>query len=327
MAVIQEGDSLMSDKASAGSTPVLRISLHWPLMTGLVLLLIALFFKWVDTFVLRLDERLGEIILCKTLGVVLVVAFVWAAGRSLCDIGLHSRRLGQSLLLGFGITATALVVGYGAEFALQLQSEPVFQFAAIDPKAGVTGGFLFVLWMILTNAINSFMEEGLFRGVMIRLFRVKLSFWWANLMQAFLFGLWHLPWVLKWYQVGELEAHGGLFVATLSQFLPMLLVGFVWGTFYLKTDSLWVPWIAHYLNNTVFNLVHITTAGGLDSGPALRGPVSLIVSLLGMFLVKYASDRFQMPEVKPWGEWTRYDLAKEAQTPKVGIAASRFKFD
>jgi membrane protease YdiL (CAAX protease family) len=118
--------------------------------------------------------------------------------------------------------------------------------------------------------------------------------------------------VLKWYQVGELDAHGGLFVATLSQFLPMLLVGFVWGYFYLKTDSLWVPWIAHYLNNTVFNLLHITTAGGLDSGPALRGPVSLIVSLLGMFLVKYASDRIQMSEVKPWGEWTRYDLATEA---------------
>lgn len=312
MAAIQEGDSLMSDKMSAGSNPVLRISLHWPIMTSLALLVIALFFKWVDTFVLRLDERLGEIVLCKTLGFVLVVAFVWAAGRSLRDIGLHSRHLAPSLLLGSGITAAALIVGYGAEFALQLQSEPGFQLAAIDPKAGVTGGVLFVLWMILSNAINSFMEEGLFRGVMLRLFRVKLSFWWANLMQACLFGLWHLPWVLKWYQVGELEAHSGLFFAALSQFLPMLLIGFVWGYFCLRTDSLWVPWIAHYLNNTVFNLVHITTAGGLDSGPALRGPVSLIVSLLGMFVVKYAADRFQMPEVKPWGEWTRYDLATEA---------------
>lgn len=312
MAAIQEEDSLLSDKTSAGSTPVLRISLHWPIMTGLILLVIALFFKWVDTFVLRLDERLGEIILCKTLGFVLVAAFVWAAGRSLRDVGLHSGHLAPSLLLGSGITVAAIAVGYGVEFAVQWRSEPGFRLAAIDPKAGVTGGVLFVLWMLLGNAINSFMEEGLFRGVMIRLFRVKLSFWWANLMQACLFGLWHLPWVLKWYQLGELEAHGGLFFATLSQFLPMLLIGFVWGIFYLRTDSLWVPWIAHYLNNTVFNLVHITTAGGLDSGPALRGPVSLIVSLLGMFVVTYAAGRFQMPEVKPWGEWTRYDLATEA---------------
>jgi len=311
MAAIQERDSSISDKTSNGSTAVLRISLRWPIVTSLVLLGIALFFKWVDTFALRLDERLGEIILCKTLGFAMVVAFVWAAGRSLRDIGLHSRHLALSLLLGSGITAAALVVGYGAEFVLQLESEPEFRLAAIDPKAGVTGGILFVLWMLLGNAINSFMEEGLFRGVMIRLFRVRLSFWWANLMQAFLFGLWHLPWVLKWYQVGELEAHGGLLFAALSQFLPMLLIGFVWGIFYLRTDSLWVPWIAHCLNNTVFNLVHIGTASGLDSGPALRGPVSLIVSMLGMFVVKYAADRFQMPEVKPWGEWTRYDLGTE----------------
>jgi membrane protease YdiL (CAAX protease family) len=266
----------------------------------------------VDTFVLRLDERLGEIILSKTLGFVLVIVFVWAAGRSLRDIGLHSRHLAPSLLIGFGITVAALVVGYGAEFALKLKSQPVFHVEAIDPKAGVTGGFLFVLWMILGNVINSSMEEGLFRGVMIRLFRVKLSFWPANALQACLFGLWHLPWVLKWYQVGELEAHGGLFFATLSQFLPMLLVGFVWGYFYLKTDSLWVPWIAHFLNNTTFNLVHITTTGGLDSDPAIRGPASLLVALLSMFLVKYASDRFRMPEVKPWGQWTRDDLAAEA---------------
>jgi membrane protease YdiL (CAAX protease family) len=182
---------------------------------------------------------------------------------------------------------------------------------AIDPKAGVRGGLLFVLWMILGNVINSFMEEGLFRGVMIRLFRVKLSSGWANALQAFLFALWHLPWVLKWYQVGEIEAHGGLFFATLSQFLPMLLVGFAWGYFYLKTDSLWVPWIAHMLNNTVFNLVHITTTDGLDSGMAIRGLAYLLVALLSMLLIKYLAERFRMPEVKPWGEWETSDSASE----------------
>jgi membrane protease YdiL (CAAX protease family) len=86
--------------------------------------------------------------------------------------------------------------------------------------------------------------------------------------------------------------------------MPMLLIGFVWGYFYLKTDSLWMPWVAHLLNNTVFNLLHITTADGLDSGIMIRGPVSIIISLLSMFLVKVLAERFQMPEVKPWGQWT-----------------------
>jgi membrane protease YdiL (CAAX protease family) len=166
--------------------------------------------------------------------------------------------------------------------------------------------------MILGNVINAFMEEGLFRGVMVRLFRVKLSPWRANVLQAFLFGLWHLPWVLKWHQTGQIEAHGGILLATLYQFLPMLLVGVAWGYFYIKTDSLWVPWIAHFLNNTVLNLVQVTTAAGVESGTSIRGPVCLVATLLSMILVKYAADRFGMPEVKPWGQWTRDDLAAEA---------------
>jgi membrane protease YdiL (CAAX protease family) len=294
----------MSDKNSAPVRSVQRIALERPIVTSLVLLAIVFFFKWVDTFVLRLDERLGEIILCKTLGFGLVILFVWAAGRSLRDIGLHSRQLGPSLLIGTLVTVIALVVSYVVEFVAQLSKQPVIRFEAIDPKAGVTGGFMFVLWMIFCNIINSFMEEGLFRGVMSRLFRVKLSFSQTNVLQAFLFGIWHLPWVLKWVQTGQIEAQGGVFLAALSQFLPMLLIGLAWGYFYLKTDSLWVPWVAHLLNNTVFNLLHITTADGLDSGMMIRGPVYLVISLLSIFLVKVLAGRFQMVEVKPWGQWT-----------------------
>jgi membrane protease YdiL (CAAX protease family) len=301
----------MSNQSSATENPVLRISLERPILTSLALLVIVFYFKWVDTFVLRLDERLGEIILCKTLGFVMVIVFVWAAGRRLRDIGLHSRRLGTSLLIGAGVAVIALVVAYGAEFVLQLDNQPAFRIAAIDPKAGVRGGLLFALWMILGNVINAFMEEGLFRGVMVRLFRVKLPPWRANALQAFLFGLWHLPWVLKWYQTGQIEAHGGILLATLYQFLPMLLVGVAWGYFYIKTDSLWVPWIAHLLNNTVLNLVQVTTAAGVESGASIRGPVCLVVTLLSMVLVKGLAERLRFPEVKPWSQWTVTGTAAE----------------
>ena len=293
----------MSNKTSAPVSFVQRMALERPILTGLVLLVIAFFFKWIDTFVLRLDERLGEIILCKTLGFVLVIAFVWACGRKLQDVGLHGRRLGPSLLIGIAVTVIALVVSYGVEFAIQLPKQPVLHFEAVDPKAGVTGGFLFVLWMILGNIINSFMEEGLFRGVMARLFRLKLSFSWTNVLQAFLFGIWHLPWVLKWIQTGRIEEQGGIAAAAFGQFMPMLLIGLVWGYLYLKTDSLWVSWVFHLLNNTVLNLLHITTVDGLDSGSGIRGPVCLVVALLSTLLVKVLAERLQMPEVKPWGQW------------------------
>jgi hypothetical protein len=58
-----------------------------------------------------------------------------------------------------------------------------------------------------------------------------------------------------------------------------------------------------FLNNTVLNLLHITTADGLDSGTAIRGPMYIVVALPSMLLVKVLAERFQLPEVKPWGQW------------------------
>jgi membrane protease YdiL (CAAX protease family) len=75
------------------------------------------------------------------------------------------------------ITVLPFIIAYTVEWILlqQLGQEPKLLFSAIDPKAGVTGG-LFALWLVIGNFINSFMEEGLFRGVMLKLNRMQLSF-------------------------------------------------------------------------------------------------------------------------------------------------------
>jgi membrane protease YdiL (CAAX protease family) len=279
-----------------------KLSLDNPVLVGLGLLLIALAFRLVDIFVLRLDERLGEIILSKALGFILVVAFVWITGHQLKDIGLHSEFLGQSILLGAGVTITALAVGYGAEFLLHLQrkAQPALQLAAIDPKAGVSGGALFALWLLVGNVINAFMEEGLFRGVMIRLFGRALSLSQANWLQAFLFAAWHLPWALKGFQTGELKTAGAVAFSAMSNFAPQLALGFVWGYLYLKTNNLWACWVAHMLTNSAVNFVHVKTADGLDSGLAVRMVSFVIVMVLGALLIRQSANWLQMPQVQPW---------------------------
>ncbi len=286
------------------SSKIKRFSIEKPIQTGLALLLVALAFRLIDIFGLRLDENLGEIILSKVLGFALVVVFVWIAGRKLKDIGFHSRFLYSSLLLGILITSIAFIFGYGIEFISQLQNgaHPVLHFDAIDPKAGVSGGILFGIWLVVGNCVNSFMEEGLFRGLMIRLFRIRLSFWKTNWLQAFLFGLWHLPWVLKWYQTGKVVTPGEITIAIIANFLPQLFMGIVWGYLYLKTNNIWAAWIAHTLTNSTLNLLHITTVEGLDSGITIRMIVYVIVALLSLFPLKRLTTRSQMPEAKPWDE-------------------------
>jgi hypothetical protein len=80
--------------------------------------------------------------------------------------------------------------------------------------------------------------------------------------------------------------------------LALLAIAFIF-----KTGSLWVSWLFHFANNTILNLLHLSTAEGLDSGSAIVGPVAMFVALLSMLLVKYLAERYQMPEVKPWGQW------------------------
>ncbi len=296
----------MSTATRASENLLLRFSLENPIITGLALMVVALGFKFIDHFVLRLDERLGEIILSKSLGFLLVVAFLWLAGRSLRDIGLRSRFLGRSASIAVIATVLAFAVGYAVEYLIQAvdAARPALLFDAIDSKAGVSGGILFGIWLLLGNFINSFMEEGLFRGVMIRLFRVKLSFWRANLLQALLFGIWHLPWVLKYIQLGTITSSGEIMFSAFSNSVPQFIMGIVWGYLFLKTGNLWAPWIAHVLANSIGNLIHITSLNGLDPGFEIRMVTYTVAIALAMLLVRYVAQRAHMPEPKPWGSWS-----------------------
>jgi membrane protease YdiL (CAAX protease family) len=71
---------------------------------------------------------------------------------------------------------------------------------------------------------------------MIRLFGRALSLSEANWLQAFLFASWHLPWVLKGYQMGELKTPSDVAFGVIANFVPQLVLGMVWGYLYLKTN-------------------------------------------------------------------------------------------
>jgi membrane protease YdiL (CAAX protease family) len=294
--------SMLAGKISL-SNPIQRLALTRPILVCVILFIIATSFRWIDSFVLRLDERIGELILTKSLGFALVLAFVWVTGQKIKDIGLHSKFLRQSLLIGTLTSVVAYCFGYGVEILLAFQNgtQPKFQFGAIDPKMGVAGGVLFALFLLVGNLINSFMEDGLFRGVMSRLARIRFGFWKTNWFQAFMFGIWHLPWVMKYYLLGEIQTNGELFMQIAFNSVPQLLIGIVYGYMYLKTNSLWAPWLAHTISNSASNFVHVTTTEGVDPGLPVRMSVYLVVMGLSLFWVRYLTKKHQMPEIKPWG--------------------------
>ena len=225
-----------------------------------------------------------------------------ACGRGLPDIGFHSRVLGKALLIAALCFTSLYIASYTATLVvLRMNGEGAgLALSAVDPKTGMTGGALFALWLLLANLVNSAMEEGLFRGAMLRHFRIKYSAWGAILLQAGFFAVWHLNWPARMLIDGEsigrvLSEAVGLLIAT-------GISGVVYGYLYLKTDNLWGAFLAHTINNSLFNVLFIRTAAGPQSG--LEFGTFIGVFLIGYLLlipaIALLARRLQMPEVTAW---------------------------
>lgn len=286
---------------------LMGLSLDRSLIVMLSLYIIAWIVKIVDTFVFRLDEIIGEAILTKALGFLLVVAYIWVAGRRLSDIGFRSRNLGISLILTIFGFALIYVLAFASQLVILRGSgeEAELVFSAVDPRTGLSGGLLFGVWLIFTNLVNSAMEEGLFRGIMLRHFLIRYAKWGAIFLQAALFSLWHLSWPLRHLLDGQVST-GQVAFEAFGLTLSTLISGVVYGYFYYKTNNLWGPFIGHTINNSVFNVLFIRTTSGVQSGLEFIpfALIFLIAHILMIPVISVVTNRKKISEVKPWGEFT-----------------------
>ncbi|MDJ0756048.1 MAG: type II CAAX endopeptidase family protein [Ardenticatenaceae bacterium] len=312
---------MSNTRSSSEPNRILAYSLRHPVIVSFVLYILAWIIKYFDTFVLRLDELLGEAILTKSLGFVLVVVYVWVCGRKLRDIGFHSRDLGKVLLTAFVGFGALYAIAFGTQLLLLRSSgeDARFVLTAVDPRTGMSGGLLFGTWLLVANLVNSAMEDGLFRGVMIRQLMVRFTGWGAIILQAVLFSLWHISWPLRRLLDGQVTLGEAAFEAS-GLLLATLISGVVYGYFYYKTDNLWGVFVGHTINNGIFNVLFIQTSIGLQAGTEF-GP------FLGFFLGGYVllipiialvTDRLKTPEVKPWGE---FNAEENMSLPLLGLGS------
>ncbi len=282
---------------------LLSLSLRRPGLVMLVLFILAYLIKIMDSFILRLDEQLGEAILTKGLGLILLAAYVWICGRRLRDIGFKSNFVGKALLIAAVSFISIYVIAFTAQIlALRANGEETsLVFSAVDFTTEKTGGLLFGIWLLSANFVNSAMEEGLFRGAMLRHFRLKLSFWGATLLAAGFFSIWHITGPIRHLMDGEATLGGAAFEA-FALMLGTFVAGIVYGYLYLKTDNVWAPFLAHTINNSIFNVLFIQTSEGMQSGLEFRLflGIFLIGHLAMILVIGFATRRWNFPEVQPW---------------------------
>ena len=161
------------------------------------------------------------------------------------------------------------------------------------------GSSFFTLFYILGQFANAFMEELIFRGVMLPHFMRRFSFWKANALQAFLFGLAHLVFPLSSWVSGQATS-GEAFTEAASLLIFTTIGGLVFGYLYYRTGSLWTAVFAHLIDNSIGLFFHIQTASRLNAETdiLMLASIGFIASVILAWAV---AKRANLPTLKPWG--------------------------
>ena len=99
---------------------------------------------------------------------------------------------------------------------------------------------------VLSFVVSPFLEELLFRGLLLHELAELLPRWVANLLTSLLFAGIHLPFWLS---------HGGMSEAMLTNTAGVFIFSLLAGWLYLDNSSIWPSTLAHIANNCVAALL------------------------------------------------------------------------
>lgn len=257
--------------------------------SGIILFTFLLCFviRFIDAIIIRLDQTIvNENFIHKVLGIVILAVALRLARLSWKDIGFDVKKLYIPALLGLALGVARFAVGYGIEFViLSAQGKnPTLDFSlrsfSVD-GATIELPVYCIFVTIVFNIINAIMEDGIFRGLFITLYKRKYRFAIANTLAALLFGVWHIVMPIRSWFDGNMTFPGMIFYSV-GYTLLSASIALMWGLLFEMTGVVWIGMADHFFNNTIINLLHVTTDTGIDELQIVR---ALIAQLLALVLV------------------------------------------
>ena len=256
--------------------------------------MVEIIFTYVLCFILRVVEYfglhtdrtiIGEAVIHKILGIVIMIAVAKKLAYSAEDIGFTKGKSRWNILKGVAFGISAFIPAYVVEVLITMNAgsfkalDVFVSTYAIDKNLGNRTAAVFFLICILGNVINVVMEEGMFRGLFARILSQKHTFLATAVITSVFFGMWHIVGPVRNYIEGT-SSLTGMVVNSIILVASSTLVGLKFTMLTSMTGSLYFAMGDHFVNNTIVNLLHVITGSGADEMMVVRVSIAQTISFL-----------------------------------------------
>ena len=253
----------------------------------------------IEYYLIRTDKTVvAENFVHKLFGIGILLMVLKMLDLKPKDIGFVKSGIsdiGKGLLLGLCCFAISYLLEMGILFLNGKKPSLDFYATGFSLNSGEIKrtALGFILLCVFFNVINVIMEEGLFRGLYLKLTEPASGFAKANLFAAFQFGIWHWVMPMRNFTDGDLSL-GGLLAMGIGYAILAGVMSIKWGLLYKMTGSLWAGFGDHLFNNVIAtNLVHVITENEADSMQIVR---IIIAQLLSLLIVIFAYEKHMKVE-------------------------------
>ncbi|MFW9792678.1 MAG: lysostaphin resistance A-like protein [Candidatus Thorarchaeota archaeon] len=241
------------------------------LKIGGIMLTIAVVWRVVDQFLLGLGGTWMNIFPSKLFPFLIILGFFWKYRSREIDtvLGLSRYKMRDHLALGLLIgVIISIGIDFGGTIVYAILIDPSYPLQLHVLNEELLG---YSFTFFLTNA---FLEETLFRGLLVNGFKTRYTPNTSILLSAIIFGFWHAGWPI-------INGGEGVLLQVVSMVFFTTILGIFFGIYYVKFNSgrsLLGPIAVH----TIINFVGECFKIGPE--PVIQGP-DLVFSSSGLMAV------------------------------------------